>query len=128
MFKDINQLFSSFLVKNTFAVNILNNISNYSVLISKNMLSYNFFIPSFMIKTSNISNNYFLEIFFYFDIFLLIFELLVLSFLFLQIKKHFLTSTISNNFYDDILNFFKLNGLSYVEITSVVTVFFFYNR
>lgn len=93
-------------------------ISKHFILVLDSLLAY--------LKFDNILVTNTMEFIFSFDIFLVLFELIIVLYIFFFSKKFFTLKSLNNKFYDDIINFFKINGLSYVEITSVITIFFFF--
>lgn len=82
-----------------------------------------FFQKNEFFNILNISINTFSDILFYIDFFLIILEILIILFIFLLLFNKVSNFFISTKFYDNILNFFKYNNISFLEISITCTLF-----
>ena len=69
------------------------------------------------------SINTFSEIMFHVDFFIIILEILLIAFIFLLLFSKMSNFFVTTKFYDNILNFFKYNNLSFLEVTVTCTLF-----
>ena len=60
---------------------------------------------------------------FHVDFFIIILEILLIAFIFLLLFSKMSNFFVTTKFYDNILNFFKYNNLSFLEVTVTCTLF-----
>ena len=88
-------------------------LNNYVLYFQKNEL----------FKVIILSVDIFSDFLFYIDIFLVVLELLLVLFIFLLLFSKISNFFIITKFYDNILNFFKYNNISFLEVSITCTLF-----
>ena len=82
-----------------------------------------FFQKNELFNVITTSVNLFSDLMFYIDFSIIILEILIILFLFLLLFNKVSNFFITTKFYDNILNFFKYNNLSFLEISVTGTLF-----
>jgi hypothetical protein len=82
-----------------------------------------FFQKNELFNIVTVSVNLFSDLMFHIDFSLIILEILIILFLFLLLFNKVSNFFITTKFYDNILNFFKYNNLSFLEISITCTLF-----
>ncbi len=119
-------LFNNILFNNMFLYFFFN-FSLYSL----NIEFIEFFLNNYVLyfqknelfKVIILSVDIFSDFLFYIDIFLVVLELLLVLFIFLLLFSKISNFFIITKFYDNILNFFKYNNISFLEVSITCTLF-----
>lgn len=125
----INLLFNDFM-----GISYNDSISNYFFydflfFIENDISFYTFYNYLFFFQKNdlfgiiNYKINLFFDFLFFFDFFLIICELLLILTLFLLLFNKISNFFLTTKFYDNILNFFKYNNISFLEISITCTLF-----
>lgn len=122
LFDTLNDLtFNDFILNFFFNFFIITLDNSFIEFFSNNYVF--FFQKNEFFKSITTTVDIFSDFLFHIDLFLIIIEILLILFLFLLLFNKVSNFFITTKFYDNILNFFKYNNISFLEISITCTLF-----